>query len=270
MNSLRLTAPAPLRKPAVSLARTSPWARRSAHSPVCASVCDRSFWRNKLGQVPLRLDLPFVKRTAADQAAPAFVSFEIGAELTERLRSFARDEVTTPFSVMLAAWNLVLARQSGQRSFVVGCAFPGGKASIPDAPLLVCAEVDMQAGFRALVRATADARAEAANHSDLDLDGILAALGGVGTGPWHPIFQTAFAERQSMMDQPSRALTTTDRQPCELACIWQQRGSTIVGRIEFLDGVADAEAVQRLAVQLGSVLRAGLMLPDAPVGTLGR
>ncbi len=82
-----------------------------------------SFWRVQLGDEPPILNLP---TTLAAAARPADISylgktldFAFDPEQTEQLRAFARVQQTTLFTLLLAAYQIVLARYSGQERLFI-------------------------------------------------------------------------------------------------------------------------------------------------------
>ncbi|GID93991.1 hypothetical protein Adi01nite_34030 [Amorphoplanes digitatis] len=85
------------------------------------------FWRDLLAGAPALLDLP------TDRARPPTAAsyrgrnhrLRIAPEQAERLRSLARGERATLFMVLLAAYQLMLARSTGQDDIVVGVPFAG-------------------------------------------------------------------------------------------------------------------------------------------------
>jgi amino acid adenylation domain-containing protein len=80
--------------------------------------------------------------------------------LAGRLRGLARGEGTTPYTLLLAAWQLLLARWSGQDDLLVGSPASGrGRPALADVvgylvnPVVLRARVDADAPFRALLAA---------------------------------------------------------------------------------------------------------------------
>ncbi|HYG63041.1 MAG TPA: AMP-binding protein, partial [Thermoanaerobaculia bacterium] len=80
-----------------------------------------SFWRETLAGPPPDLDLP------TDHPRPTVPSFRGGAralvlppELAERARSLARQSGATLFATLLAVWQTLLGRWTGQEDFAVG------------------------------------------------------------------------------------------------------------------------------------------------------
>jgi amino acid adenylation domain-containing protein len=80
-----------------------------------------SYWKDQLAGIPEQLDLP------ADQMRPAVQSYrgavlrkELTAELSASLRRLGAEERATLFMVLLAGFQLLLSRLSGQKDIVVG------------------------------------------------------------------------------------------------------------------------------------------------------
>ncbi|NRR33613.1 AMP-binding protein, partial [Oxalobacteraceae bacterium] len=86
-----------------------------------AQMDDIAFWNNYLGADVPALDLP------TDHPRPARQSYRGGAlhftlppQLALALQQFCRAEKSSPFMVLLAAWQVLMARYSGQDDFAVG------------------------------------------------------------------------------------------------------------------------------------------------------
>ena len=84
------------------------------------------YWKEQLRAAPATLELP------TDRPRPARASFQAAAEylqippqLTEGLQRVAREERTTLFMVLLAAYQLLLSRWSGEKDVVVGSPIAG-------------------------------------------------------------------------------------------------------------------------------------------------
>ncbi|MDQ3510342.1 MAG: amino acid adenylation domain-containing protein, partial [Pseudomonadota bacterium] len=80
-----------------------------------------AFWRDHLLDVPALLELPTDRpRLPIQSYAGAVVPVLLPAEIAGRLRALAQAHDTTLFSVLLAAWSLLLSRLSNQDDVVVG------------------------------------------------------------------------------------------------------------------------------------------------------
>lgn len=84
------------------------------------------YWLETLaGEIPL-LDLPTdYSRPGLPSFKGAVLNFEIGHELTEQLKQFASNHGATLYMVFLTAYNLLLAKYTGQEDIVVGSPIAG-------------------------------------------------------------------------------------------------------------------------------------------------
>ena len=92
---------------------------------LAGEVLDRqlTYWKEHLAGAPASLDLP------TDHPRPAVQTFRgsqqtvvLPKELLDSLKKFGRDEGATLFMTLLAAFEVLLARYSGQEDIVVGTA----------------------------------------------------------------------------------------------------------------------------------------------------
>ncbi|WP_329117632.1 non-ribosomal peptide synthetase [Streptomyces sp. NBC_01353] len=143
-----------------------------------------AYWREALAGAS-ELHLP------GDRARPGEPSYRGGAvplrlspDLTARLTALGQSEQTTLFSVLLAAYAVVLHRWSGQRDLVVGAPVAG--RSRPELERLVGffvntlplrLDVDGAAPFRALLRQAGARTLAAMSHQDVPYERIAQATG---------------------------------------------------------------------------------------------
>ncbi|HJT65165.1 MAG TPA: condensation domain-containing protein, partial [Pyrinomonadaceae bacterium] len=82
-----------------------------------------SYWRNQLASMPPALELP-ADRCRPDVASfrGARVTFDVPKELTQKLKALNQREGVTLFMVLLAAFDVLLYRYSGQPDIAVGTA----------------------------------------------------------------------------------------------------------------------------------------------------
>ncbi|MEY9911336.1 thioester reductase-like protein [Catenulispora sp. MAP12-49] len=96
------------------------------------------YWKQALSGVPRVLDLPTDHRRPAEQDfGGAMVSRELGPDAAASLVDAARAEGATPFMLLLAAYQCVLARRAGQPAFLIGTPV-SGRTRPETADLLGC------------------------------------------------------------------------------------------------------------------------------------
>lgn len=246
--------------------------RAHSSSTIAASLPESSscaYWIRRFASADLELRVAGVDST---RRIPGTIMCtpvaEIAPEAAERLRDLARSELTTPFTLLLTAWQIVLFRHSGQGDFVVGCGTPGGTTVVQHSPLLVHATVGDQSSFRSLLRTVAMRRAEGATHGNVTIPDLVRAFGARTSPGRHPLFQAAFVQRNSLGETAAYPADNPHTHPIDLACVWDDTGRAIRIRVEYPAGVIPPDAAARLPFHMANVLRAALSLPEAPIGTL--
>ncbi|OZI23950.1 hypothetical protein CAL26_11120 [Bordetella genomosp. 9] len=172
-------------------------ARQAARGAWAASV---DYWDMHLGEDAPPLALP------ADHARPADPGFDgashyfdVPPDLARALRAHCASTRCTPFVVLFAAWQVLLARYAGQGRYAVGV--PSAARTLPMSHDMVGFFVQTQV-FKADIdpchtleqvcrRVRDDARA-AMDHADLPLDLLLERRHAVREAGRQPLFQVMF------------------------------------------------------------------------------
>src|SRR3954471_14581209 len=116
--------PSSLRELPVQYADYSVWQREWMRDEVLADQL--RYWREHLNGAPAALELATdFQRPAIQTFAGARLYTELPASLADRLRTFSRDEGVTLFMTLLAAFEVLLWRYSGQADLVVGIPLAG-------------------------------------------------------------------------------------------------------------------------------------------------
>ncbi|HLL48016.1 MAG TPA: condensation domain-containing protein, partial [Longimicrobiaceae bacterium] len=223
---------------------------------------DLAWWREELEGAPAVLELP------TDRPRPAVQSFRgarhpvaLPAGLVERLRTLARGEEATLFMVLLAGWQLLLSRWSGQDDLVVGSpvanrhrAETEGLVGFFVNTLVFRGRLDGDPTFRELLRRARRGTLGAYAHQDLPLEAILDALQVERDPGRNPLFQAALV----LQNAPAHRL---EMRGVELEFAEQGGGTAkfdltleafesadgVAGSIEYATDLFDAETVARLA-----------------------
>ncbi|MFE4637577.1 amino acid adenylation domain-containing protein [Streptomyces sp. NPDC056773] len=159
-------------------------------------------WSGRLaGTGPLRM--PLDRPRPAEPAHPAgFADLALGTELVSGLDALAREQRCTPFMVLLAAYQCVLARWSGSYDFAVGTPLAGRNETAHEALLgyfsrtgVIRADLTGEPDFHTVLRRVRSATMAALSHQDLPVERVAAELGlpvlpGVG-----PLYQAVFVHQ---------------------------------------------------------------------------
>ncbi|HEX6746736.1 MAG TPA: amino acid adenylation domain-containing protein, partial [Longimicrobium sp.] len=116
--------PSPLAEPRLQYADYAGW--QGEHLKSGRLDAQLAWWRERLAGAPAVLDLPTDRpRPNAPSHRGAVERLAVPAELAAQLRALGRTEGATPFMVLLAAFQLLLSRYSGQEDVVVGSPIAG-------------------------------------------------------------------------------------------------------------------------------------------------
>ncbi|MCM3903132.1 MAG: condensation domain-containing protein, partial [Pyrinomonadaceae bacterium] len=159
-----------------------------------------SYWRKQLAGAPSVLDLPFDRpRPAVQSLRGAVHEFELDERLTAALRELSRAEGCTLFMTLLAAFQTLLYRYTGQDDLLIGT--PMANRTRPELQgligyfinaLIVRGDLSGKPTFRTLMRRVRDALLEGYAHQDLPFDKIVDELRVKRDLSYHPLFQVMF------------------------------------------------------------------------------
>ncbi|WP_051814031.1 non-ribosomal peptide synthetase, partial [Kitasatospora sp. MBT63] len=125
-----------------------------------------------------------------------FTDLHLGPELTAAVDRLARTERCTPYMVLLAAYQILLGRWSGQDDFTVGTPLAGRGESALEALIgyftrtaVIRADLTGEPDFRTVLRRVRAATMDALAHQDVPLERLAADQ---GAGPGELPFRTLF------------------------------------------------------------------------------
>ena len=159
-----------------------------------------TYWQDKLGGEQPVLELPTdLPRPAMQSFAGASHALVLDAPLAEALKDLARRENTTLFVVLLASFQSLLHRYSGQTDIRVGVPVANrGRAEIERLigffvnTQVLKADVDGQRPFVELLRQVRQTAQDAQAHQDLPFEQLVEALQPGRSLSHSPLFQVMF------------------------------------------------------------------------------
>ncbi|WP_436499027.1 non-ribosomal peptide synthetase/MFS transporter [Actinokineospora sp. HUAS TT18] len=239
-----------------------------------------AFWRDRLAGVP-PLDLPTDRPRGAQQTfAGGSLGFRV--PLADKVRTLATDCGATPYMVLLAAFQVLLSRHSGQTDFAVGSPVAG--RSVPELERLVGLFVNLvpmradladDPDFAALVTRTRDTALDAWTHQDLPFERLVRDLDVDRDPSRPPIFQVVFAVQNyaSARTREVGDLTVTGfpfglaATRYDLELYLAESGDGYDASLVYNSDLFSADRVTLLADHFTRLLIALLDRPDAPVST---
>ncbi|MFI9327171.1 amino acid adenylation domain-containing protein [Kitasatospora sp. NPDC052868] len=158
-----------------------------------------AFWRTELADPPERLELPGRARRAEPRYRGELLEFSLPERTADQVRALAERRRVTPFTVVLAAFTVLLGRLGARSDLVVGTPVAGRQHPrtrdlvgnfVNTLPLRL--RLDPAEDFTALVdRAAARLRA-ALDHQDLPYELLVRRLGHPADQREAPLFDVLF------------------------------------------------------------------------------
>ena len=164
-----------------------------------------AFWKKKLaGELPV-LDLPTDRpRPSIQTDHGAWHAFRLSEELTRSLRALARSEGTTLFTVLLAAYQVLLHRYARQDDILVGTPTSGrDRADWADLvgylvnPVVIRGDLSGSPKFRAFLNQMRRTVLEAIEHAHYPFPLLVKRLQPARDRNRSPIFQVMFSLQES-------------------------------------------------------------------------
>jgi len=256
------------------------WQRRKLSGR--ALDAELEYWKRELADAPSVLDLPTDRPRAAVPAwRGATHAVALGPELAASLRLLGRHERTTLFMTLLAAFQTLLHRYSGQGDVLVGTPIANRQSVETERLIGFFANTLVLRGrfggdptFRELLGRVRDAALGAFAHQDLPFERLVEELRPV-RGAHNPLFQAMFALQNTPREAPRldgvrvSAIDVTSRlAKFDLALYAFEETGGIRLSWEYDTALFDAARVRRMARHFETLLRAITEDPSRRVSEL--
>jgi amino acid adenylation domain-containing protein len=235
-----------------------------------------AWWRGRLEGAPPLLELPTDRpRPARPDGRGAARRVVLPAEVSDRLRAWARARGATPFMALLAGWQALLARWSGADDVVVGTPVAGrGRTEVEGLigffvnTLVLRARVPGDETFGGLLGRVREEVLGGFAHQELPFERLVEALAPEREPAHTPVFQVMFALQTA--DPGGLSLGGARVEPFgggaaaakfDLALELADAGGRLSGSIVFRTELFDADTVERLAARYAALLEGALADP---------
>ena len=244
-----------------------------------------AYWQDKLGGEQPVLELPMDRPRSIEQSfAGASHNLILDPALSNALKAFARQENVTLFVVLLASFQALLHRYSGQADIRVGV--PNANRGRVEIERLIGffvntqvlkADIDGQMPFVELLRQVKQTAQEAQAHQDLPFEQLVEALEPGRSLSHSPLFQVMFnhqAERRASVEtrlnglniEPLEWQSQTAQFDLTLNTTEQAHGIEAV--LKYATDLFDAATIERLAQHWTALLQAIVAEPNQRIGQL--
>jgi amino acid adenylation domain-containing protein len=274
-------APSPLPPLAVQYADFALWQRGWLQGEVLEKQIN--YWKERLAGAPAALELPIDhRRPAVHSFAGSTVQFVLPRSLSTAATELGRREGATLFMVLLAVFNVVLSRWSGQTDIVVGTPIAGrthqeteGLIGLFMNMLALRTDLSGDPSFRELLRQVRETALGAYAHQDLPFEKLVEVLQPARDLSRAPVFQVMLG-LQSIAAEPltlpglrasavAGELTTSK---LDLSLYLHEAEGGFGGTFEYATDLFDRETIVRLAGHAEVVLRGAVASPDCRLSEL--
>ncbi|HEX2091996.1 MAG TPA: amino acid adenylation domain-containing protein, partial [Longimicrobiaceae bacterium] len=242
-----------------------------------------AYWNERLRGAPAALDLP------TDQPRPATQSFRGGIHssplpprLALALRPVGRESGSTLFMTLLSAFDVLLARWSGQDDVVVGTAVAGRtRPEVQDVvglfvnTLALRTEVHGHITFRELLRRVRDGAVQAFAHQELPFDRLVEELKVPRDPGRNPVYQVVLTLQDARggglrLDGVECAALPPARSHAlfDLALTVREGGEGLEAVWDYAADLFDTATLERMADCYRTLLDAVAADPERPVADL--
>ncbi len=197
-NAIAQHQPHPLTPLPIQYADYAVWQREWLSSTVLAQQLD--YWKHQLAHVNPILELPTdYPRPATQTYAGAITSIDLSPQLTTDLKALCRQESTTLFMTLLAAFQLLMSRHSGQEDFIIASPIAGRNRTEVEQSigffintLLLTADLSGNPSFQALLKRVREVALGAYSHQDVPFEKLIEELNPRRDLSRNPLFQVLF------------------------------------------------------------------------------
>jgi amino acid adenylation domain-containing protein len=229
------------------------------------------YWTKRFAGAPALLELPTdYPRPAKQTYAGAGHTFSFSRELSAQIRALARRENATTFMTLLALFNILLSRLSGQSDIVVGT--PVATRDSPElesviglfvSTLALRSDLTADPSIRTLIRDTRENVLEAQAHRDLPFEKLVEALRPPRTMAWSPVFQVAFVLQNTPLASQFDVTSAAAMYDMTLF-LWDDQAE-IRGGIDYSTSLFDKATIARMAEQLRVLAENAVRDPELTV-----
>lgn len=244
-----------------------------------------TYWQQKLGDEQPVLELPTDRARPVEQSfAGASHNLILDPTLSDSLKAFARRENVTLFVLLLASFQALLHRYSGQADIRVGVPVANrGRVEIERLigffvnTQVLKADVDGQASFVDLLRQVRQTAQEAQAHQDLPFEQLVEALEPGRSLSHSPLFQVMFNHQAESRISVETRLNGLSIEPLE----WQsttaqfdlvlnttEQAHGIEAVLKYATDLFEPATIERLAQHWQNLLRAIVQDPTQRIAQL--
>jgi amino acid adenylation domain-containing protein len=272
--------PCPLEPLPVQYSDCAVWQREWLQGDVLESQL--GYWKERLKDLSV-LNLPTDQpRKPRQSFHGARLTIELPYELTSAVTEMSHRFAVTPFMILLAAFQVLLYRYTGQEDVMVGS--PIANRRRPEVEgligffvntLVLRADLSGNPSFTELLFHVRDVCVGANANQDLPFEKLVQKLQPERDQSRNPLFQVMFVLQNAtrpftgipgLRIEPLEIATT--RSPFDLSLVLRERNGKYLGNIEYSTELFDHDRIERMAGHFRTLLEAIVYDPDQSIATL--
>jgi len=248
-----------------------------------ATTAQLDYWKEKLSDADPVLELPFDHpRPRVQTTNGATVSQSLSPELAAQLKTLAQQQGCTLFILLLTAFQVFLARYSGQRDIVIGTPIAGRNRRELE-PLIgffvntlaLRGDLSGNPEFLQLLSNTKDTALEAYRHQELPFEKLVEEIAPERQLNVSPLFQVLFVlEHAAAESTPFSTLRAesmsihSDTAKFDLSLYVTEGPDFLLNTIEYNTDLFDKTTVEAMLPQFETLLKAIVAQPSQHVDEL--
>jgi amino acid adenylation domain-containing protein len=274
-------SPSPLPELPIQYADFALWQRRWLQGEELEKQL--AFWKSHLhGELPV-LNLPTSRPHPKVQTyCGDTLSADLPKELLERLRLLGQEEGATLFITLLAGFQVLLHKYSGQTDFIIGTPVAGRNRSVLESligffvnTLPLRCDLSRNPTFRELLADVRETTLSAFAHQDVPFEKLVEEIAPERDMSYSPIFQVMFVLENAAAS--SFSLSGLEIEPLELeskvskfdlTLSVEERSDGLRLSLEYNTDLFDAEAIERMLVHLRELFAAIAATPERRLSEL--
>ncbi|MDM0052955.1 non-ribosomal peptide synthetase [Variovorax sp. J22R115] len=243
------------------------------------------YWRAKLSAVQtLELPTDSPRASRAGGSAGKTHDFRIEAALATALRTLARQHQVTLFTAVLAAFQALLLRYTGQTDIAIGVPVAGrDDPRLLEAvgqfvnTVVVRADLQGEPGFAELMRRDRTTLVEALTHQQMPFERLVAELRPQRDAGRNPLYQVSFSlenfghrvlELDGLESERLGVHSECAKFDLSLTVIETGPDAHLDAEIEYRTDLFTARSIERMAAHFGNLLAAMVAEPERAVTRL--
>lgn len=279
--SYKTGKPSSLPELAIQYADFAHWQRQWLQGEVLAAQL--SYWKTKLGDGPSKIELPTDRpRPQVQSIRGASHPFVLPERLADQLKALSRSEQVTLFMTLLAAFQVLLYRYTGQSDISVGTPIAGRHHLETEKliglfvnTLVLRSTLSDTITFRDLLEQVRTVVLEAHLHQDLPFEKLVDELQPERNLSHTPLFQVLFnfdSLPRDPLSLPGLRLSAfgveTHTAKFDLTMSMSDVDNVITGFIKYKTDLFDAATISRMASHFQVLLEGIVADPDRKISLL--